>query len=122
MTNVFTAFHKIQDYFSPRVVAEVEDMYVKLAKIKGDDIPWHSHEHEDELFHVLEGEMMIHIKGQAPFRMTKGDIYVVPKSIEHRVYSEEECLIMLIESKSTAHTGKVQSQVTKTIDDQLKSL
>ena len=122
MTNVFNAFQKIQDYFSPRVVAEVEDMYVKLAKIKGDDIPWHSHEHEDELFHILEGEMMMHIKGHAPFRMRKGDIYVVPKSIEHRVYSEEECHIMLIERKSTAHTGTVHSEVTKTIDDQLKSL
>lgn len=117
--NVFEAFKGIKDYFSPRVIAELEDSYVKLALIKGDDIPWHSHDNEDELFYVFSGQMTIELESGEKVNMKEGDLYVVPKKVKHRVYSEEECRIMLIEKKTTQHTGDIKTDISKSIEDQL---
>ncbi|WP_093668423.1 cupin domain-containing protein [Tenacibaculum sp. MAR_2009_124] len=108
----------ITQYFSPRIISEVNDQYVKLAKIKGEDIPWHNHKDEDELFYILEGSLLMEIENQASFTMKTGELYVVKKGVNHRVSSNNECLIMLIESKSTQHTGDVLSEVTKNIEEQ----
>ncbi|CAM1371352.1 cupin domain-containing protein [Tenacibaculum xiamenense] len=108
----------IKEYFSPRIVSEVNNQYVKLAKIKGEDIPWHNHKNEDELFYVIEGSLLMEIENQPSFEMKAGDLYVVKKGINHRVSSHNDCLIMLIESKSTQHTGDVISDVTKNIEQQ----
>jgi len=118
--NIRKHFSKIKNYFSPKVIGEVNDVYVKLAKIKGEDIPWHNHKNEDEAFFILDGELLFEEVGKDPFTMKAGDFYVVKKGIDHRVSSTEECQIMLIENKSTAHTGEVESAVTKSIDEQLK--
>lgn len=114
-----TATSDVKGYFSPVVVGEVNDVYVKLAKIKGDEIPWHNHEQEDELFYIVEGTLLMEIEGQPSFTMQAGDLYIVPKGVQHRVSSSAECRIMLIEPKATAHTGTVVSSVTKSIADQL---
>ncbi|WP_445457330.1 cupin domain-containing protein [Flavobacterium sp. HNIBRBA15423] len=108
----------VDKYFSPRIIGEVNDQYIKVAKIKGQEIPWHNHENEDELFYIIEGSLLMEIEFQEDFIMQKGDFYVVKKGINHRVSSTEECLIMLIESKTTEHTGKVKSEITKSIDQQ----
>ncbi len=113
------AFDKIGDYFSPKVIGSVNNEYVKLAKIKGEDIPWHNHEQEDELFYVIKGKLLMEIEHQPSFLIQEGELFVVEKGINHRVSAEEKCLIMLIESKTTEHTGKVKSKVTKTIAEQL---
>ena len=118
--NIKDHFSKINAYFSPRVIGEVNDVYVKVAKIKGDDIPWHNHANEDEAFFILEGELLFEEVGKDPFTLKKGDFYVVNKGVDHRVSSEEECQIMLIENKSTAHTGTVDSAITKSIEEQLR--
>lgn len=109
----------ITAYFSPRVIDVVNDQYVKLAKIKGQEVPWHNHEKEDELFYIVDGELWMEIENQDGFAMKTGDLFVVRKGVNHRVSSTEECLIMLIESKTTEHTGKVKSAITKSIDQQL---
>ena len=109
------------DYFSPSVIGEVNDVYVKVAKIKGDKVPWHNHAGEDELFYIIEGSLLVEIEGEDSFVMNTGDIYIVKKNISHRVSSTDECHIMLIENKTTAHTGEVQTEITKPIDQQLKS-
>jgi len=109
----------VGDYFSPKVIAEVNDVYVKVAKIKGEKVPWHNHENEDELFYIIDGNLLFEIEGEDSFTMNKGDIFVVKKGITHRVSSVDECQIMLIENKTTAHTGKVKSDITKTIEQQL---
>lgn len=116
--NIVKEFEHVQEYFSPRIISEVNDQYVKIAKIKGEDVPWHNHENEDELFYILEGNLLMEIENEESFTMNKGDLYVVPKTINHRVSSKNECLIMLIESKSTKHTGEVESTITKNIEDQ----
>ncbi len=116
--NLINEFAKVEKYFSPRIIGEVNDQYIKVAKIKGQDIPWHNHENEDELFYIVEGTLLMEIENQPGLIMEKGDIYVVKKGINHRVSSTNECLIMLIESKTTEHTGKVKSVVTKSIDEQ----
>lgn len=120
MVNLNEVSRHISNYFSPKVVGEVNDQFIKVAKIKGQDIPWHNHELEDEAFYILEGALLMEIEGQEPFKMTKGDLYVVGKGINHRVSSEEVCLIMLIEPKSTEHTGKVTTSITKSIEEQMR--
>jgi len=114
-------FKNVSDYFSPLVVGEVNDVYVKIAKIKGDKIPWHNHKNEDELFYILDGCLLFEVEGEAPFTMQTGDLFIIKRGINHRVSSTEECKIMLIENKTTAHTGDVKSEVTKTIKEQLNT-
>jgi quercetin dioxygenase-like cupin family protein len=117
--NLKSQFEDIHEYFSPKVVGEVNDVFVKVAKIKGDDLPWHNHKDEDEMFFIVEGELLFEEEGKEPFVLEKGDFYIVKKGIEHRVSSKEECKIMLIENKSTAHTGNVDSKVTRSIEEQM---
>ena len=118
--NINEQLENINEYFSPKIIEEVNDVYVKVAKIKGEDIPWHNHKNEDELFFILNGNLLMEIEGEEPFTMNKGDIYTVKKGINHRVSANEECQIMLIENKTTAHTGEVESDITKSLEDQLK--
>lgn len=116
--NLKEHFKDIKNYFSPKIVAEVNDQYVKIAKIKGQEVPWHNHENEDELFYIIEGTLLMEIENKATITMKSGDLFVVPKGVNHRVSSIEECLIMLIETKTTKHTGDVKSSITKSIQEQ----
>jgi quercetin dioxygenase-like cupin family protein len=116
--NLKDAFLSIDNYFSPRIIGEVNDQYIKVVKIKGQEVPWHNHENEDELFYIVEGTFILEIENQEAIIMQKGDLYVVKKATNHRVSSDEECFIMLIESKTTEHTGKVKSSITKSVEEQ----
>ncbi|MDG2432657.1 cupin domain-containing protein [Flavobacterium sp.] len=116
--NVTEALEKVTTYFSPKILGEVNDQYIKVAKIKGQDLPWHNHENEDELFYIVSGTLLMEIENEPAFDMNQGDLFVVKKGVNHRVSAVEECSIMLIESKTTEHTGKVKSAITKSIEDQ----
>jgi len=117
--NLKQKFEDVDEYFSPKIIGEVNDVFVKVAKIKGEKIPWHSHTNEDELFYIVEGSLLFEIKGKESFTMNEGDLFIVKKGVEHRVSSDEECKILLIENKTTAHTGEVKSEITKSIEQQL---
>jgi quercetin dioxygenase-like cupin family protein len=117
--NLKNAFLGLDNYFSPKIIGEVNDQYIKVVKIKGQEVPWHNHENEDELFYIIEGSLILEIENQETFIMRQGDIHVVKKATNHRVSSDEECFIMLIESKTTEHTGKVKSEITKSINEQM---
>ena len=117
--NLKNAFSAIENYFSPRIIGEVNDHYIKVAKIKGQEIPWHNHENEDELFYIVEGELLLEIENQPTSLLKKDDLYIVKKGINHKVSSTDECLIMLIEPKSTEHTGKINDAITKSIGEQM---
>src|SRR5574338_855575 len=110
--------NELKEYFSPKVIGEVNDVYIKVAKIKGEEIPWHNHKNEDELFYVIEGSLLFEIEGKDSFILNEGDIFIVKKGTSHRVSSDNECRIMLIENKTTQHTGEVITDITKSIEDQ----
>jgi len=116
--NIEDSFIGVVNYFSPKIIGEINDQYIKIAKIKGQKIPWHNHENEDELFFIIKGVLKMEVESRDTFIMKKGDLYVVKKGTNHRVSSKDECLVMLIESKTTEHTGKVKSEITKTIEEQ----
>ena len=118
--NLKGKFKYIKDRFSPKVIGEVNDVYIKIAIIKGDKVPWHNHTNEDELFYIVEGSLLFEIEGKESFTMNEGDIFIVKKGISHRVSSLKECKIMLIENKTTAHTGDVKTEITKSINQQLE--
>ena len=110
----------LTEYFSPKVIGEVNDVYVKVAKIKGEEIPWHNHAGEDELFYIIEGSLLFEVEGEKPFTMETGDLYIVKRGVNHRVSSTEECSILLVENKSTAHLGNTESEITRSVEEQLK--
>lgn len=105
------------DTWSPRIIAELDDAYVKVAKLHG-ELAWHSHEHEDEMFLVLQGRLRIELP-DARIELGQGDMYVVPKGVRHNPVAEQECLIMLIERKSTLHTGDTSTPKTRSLSEQL---
>ena len=111
-------YANLSEYFSPRIIGEVNDTYVKVAKIKGDDIPWHNHKDEDELFFIVKGSLVFESTKHGKFNMHEGDIFVIERGIDHKVSAEDECWIMLIENKTTKHTGEVDSPITKSIQEQ----
>ncbi|MET0554711.1 MAG: cupin domain-containing protein [Vicinamibacteria bacterium] len=110
----------LTELWSPRVVAELDDSYVKVAKVRG-TLAWHAHEHEDELFVVLKGRLRIEMEGST-VELGEGDAFVVPKGVRHNPVADEECHIMLIERKTTLHTGSETTDRTRSIDDQLRPL
>lgn len=116
--NLKEQLKEVKNYFSPKIVTEVNDQYVKIAKIKGQEVPWHNHKNEDELFYIIEGTLLMEIENEPNRIMKTGDMFVVPKRINHRVSSIDECSIMLIETKTTKHTGDVKSAITKSIQEQ----
>ncbi|PTM11907.1 MAG: cupin domain-containing protein [Bacteroidetes bacterium] len=116
--NLTVALKKIKNHFSPNIIGEVNDVYIKIVKILGEKVPWHNHENEDELFYILEGSLEMEIENRPPFQMNKGDLYVVKRGINHKVSSQNECHLMLIENKTALHTGKVPAEITKSIEEQ----
>lgn len=108
----------LTELWSPRVVAEVDDAYVKVAKVHG-NLGWHSHDAEDELFLVLKGRLRIDMEPGA-VELGEGDMFVVPKGVRHNPLAQDECLLMLIERKSTLHTGSTVTGRTRSLEDQLR--
>lgn len=109
---------KLSELWSPRVVAEVDDVYVKVAKVKG-TLAWHAHDNEDELFYVLKGKLRIEMEKEI-VELAEGEVYVVPKGVRHNPIAEEECHVMLIERKSTLHTGSELTEKTRSLAEQLR--
>ena len=111
-----TSFAQIENYWSPLIIGEMNDQLIKIAKVKGEFV-WHDHEHEDEMFYIIKGQLLIEMEDNKVL-LNKGDLFVVPKGVQHRPSAEKECWIMLIEPKTTEHTGKTVSAVTKSLDQQ----
>ena len=109
---------QLSEFWSPRVVAEVDDVYVKVAKVQG-TLTWHAHDNEDELFYILKGRLRIEMEMQT-VELSEGDVYVVPKGVRHNPVAEEECHVMLIERKTTQHTGTEVTEKTRSLEEQLR--
>lgn len=108
----------LAELWSPRVVAEVDDAYVKVARVHG-TLAWHSHADEDELFYVLKGRLRIELEDGA-VELGEGELFVVPKGVRHNPVAEEECHLLLIERKSTLHTGDTVTEKTRSLAEQLR--
>jgi mannose-6-phosphate isomerase-like protein (cupin superfamily) len=108
----------LTELWSPRVVAEVDDAYVKVAKVQG-SLAWHSHDNEDELFFVLKGHLRIEMEGRTA-ELGEGEMYVVPKGVRHNPVADQECHLMLVERKSTLHTGSTVTEKTRSLAEQLR--
>ncbi len=111
----------LEERWSPRVVAELEDVYVKVAKVEG-ALVWHRHEDEDELFYVLKGRLRLELEGRDAVELAEGDIFVVPKGLNHLPVAEAECHLLLIERKSTKHTGDTATALARSLAEQLRPL
>lgn len=105
-----------EDLWSPKLVGELNENYVKLAKGRG-ELDWHTHDDEDEFFLVVSGHLDIHLRDRV-ISLDPGEFYVVPKGVEHRPVAEEGAEIVLIEPKGTLHTGNQQTAQTVAIEDQ----
>ena len=117
ISNIDREFGEIKDYWSPRVVADVNDQCVKLAKLKGEFV-WHDHEDEDEMFFVVKGRLIIRYRDRDDAVLNAGDMHVVPKGVEHNPLAEDECWVMLFEPAETKHTGDVVVEGTKSAAQQ----
>jgi mannose-6-phosphate isomerase-like protein (cupin superfamily) len=102
------------DQWQPRVVAEMNDYQFKVVKLQGDFI-WHDHQHTDETFIVLEGELRIDFRDGA-VRIGPGEMYVVPKGVQHKPCAEREVKLLLIEPRGTLNTGHEGGERTATPD------
>jgi mannose-6-phosphate isomerase-like protein (cupin superfamily) len=110
----------LQELWSPRVVGQVNNQYIKVAKIQG-EFPWHTHDHEDEMFLVLRGHLRIG-RSEADggsVSVLPGQFFIVPRGTRHNTSAEEETWIALIESTTTLHSGNEQTPLTRSIAQQL---
>ena len=117
--NLLKELEFVDDYWSPRVVGEVNDQYVKVAKLKG-TFTWHKHDSEDELFYVLKGQLVIEYEDDRVV-LSEGDFHIVPRGTMHNPVAEDECWIALIETVTTKHSGDVITDKTRSIEEQLGS-
>lgn len=111
---------QVNELWSPRVVAALNGQFLKVARVQGEFL-WHMHEAEDEMFLILRGGLRIDFE-DGPVMLREGECLVVPRGVRHRPVAEEECWIALFEPASTAHTGEVVSQRTRSIAEQTAHL
>ena len=102
----------IDAHWSPRIIAQMNENHLKLAKIKGEFI-WHSHPETDEVFVVIEGDYRIDLRDKS-LHLKTGEMVVIPKGVEHKPCAEEECKILLIEPAGTLNTGDAGGELTQT--------
>ena len=119
LANKFSLF---QDYFSPKIVGELNDSYVKLVKLQGEFV-WHHHDHEDEMFLVVKGCLFMGLQddggAQREVAIHPGEFIIVPKGVEHQPRADEETHIMLLEPKTTLNTGNVRGDRTVEVLDRI---
>ena len=118
MANIAVELDQVTEYWTPRVIGEVNDQFVKVAKLKG-ELVWHAHENEDELFLIVYGTLRIQIEARDEVVLGPGEFFTVPKGIRHNPVADDEVGIVLIETRTTLHTGDVVSERSVPIDRQL---
>jgi mannose-6-phosphate isomerase-like protein (cupin superfamily) len=112
--NLAQKFSLFSEHYSPKIVGEVNDAYVKLAKLQG-DFMWHHHDLEDELFFVVKGTLHMRIRENGVEReivVRPGEFLIIPHGVEHFPSADEETHIMLLEPKSTLNTGNLENERT----------
>ena len=108
--NLKEKYSKFTKHWSPRIIAEMNDYQFKLAKIKGEFV-WHDHKNTDETFIVIEGKMTLKFRN-GDVNLSEGEMFVVPKGVEHKPCAEEECKILVVEPRGVINTGDVDGELT----------
>lgn len=109
--NIIDKLGLFTEYWSPKIVGELNGQHVKLVKFKGTFV-WHKHDLEDELFYVIKGNFNMEFRDKTIF-IKEQELIVVPKGIEHRPVADEEVAIMLFEPATTLNTGNIENDFTK---------
>ncbi len=113
--NLQRKLQSFDEHWVPKVVAELNGQHVKVAKFAGEYV-WHRHEHEDELFLVLEGEVDIHLRDRT-VHLSPGELFVVPRGVEHKPEATAPASVLLFEPKTTRNTGNVDHAWTIEAED-----
>jgi mannose-6-phosphate isomerase-like protein (cupin superfamily) len=109
--NIAQKFSQIHDHYKPRIAAELNGQQVKLVKFKGEFV-FHHHDHEDEMFLVVDGRFRMDFRDQQIW-VEKGEFIVIPRGVEHRPVAEEEVSVILFEPATTLNTGNVENELTQ---------
>ncbi len=109
--NIEQKLSQFSEYWSPKIVGELNGQHVKLVKLKGEFV-WHKHDNEDELFFVVKGSFKMELRDKTVV-LNENEFLIVPKGVEHRPVADEEVSIMLFEPSTTLNTGDTQSELTK---------
>lgn len=116
--NLLDKLALFQDHWNPRIVGELNGQHVKLAKFKG-PFAWHHHEHEDEMFLVVEGQFSMEFRDKT-VELKAGEFLIVPRGVEHRPVAQEEASVLLFEPAATVNTGNLtNSELTRTTLEKL---
>ena len=108
--NLAQAFARFSEHWQPKIVGELNESHVKLAKLQGEFV-WHEHEHEDELFLVVKGRLLIRLRDRDLW-LGEGELAIIPRGVEHLPVAAEEVHVLLLEPKSTLNIGDAQSERT----------
>ncbi len=108
--NLKEKFGKFQEYWSPKIIGELNDCHIKASKFQGAFV-WHQHENEDEMFLVVKGSFRMRFR-ERDVTVREGEFLIVPRGVEHMPVADEEVHVLLIEPKSTLNTGNVTNERT----------
>lgn len=108
--NLVEKFGLFSEHWTPKLIGEVNDFQVKIAKLQGEFI-WHKHDNEDELFMVIKGQLTIKLRNE-DIVLNEGEIFIVPKGVEHKPIANEEAQVLLFEPRGTVNTGQVHNERT----------
>jgi len=112
--NLEEKFAMFNEHWTPKIITELNDYQIKIVKVVGDFV-WHDHSDTDEFFLVIEGTLFIEFEDET-MELNAGELYVVPKGVQHRPYALEECKVMLIEPRGVVNTGEAESNLTASND------
>ena len=112
--NLEQKFSMFNEHWTPKIIAELNDYQIKIVKVEGDFV-WHDHSDTDEFFFVIEGTLFIEFESET-MELNAGELYVVPKGIQHRPFAHGECKVMLIEPRGVVNTGEASSDLTASND------
>jgi mannose-6-phosphate isomerase-like protein (cupin superfamily) len=119
VVNIEDCFRRFADTFSPKIVGDLNGQHVKLVRLEGDKVPWHTHANEDELFYVLDGTLDIQEEDGA-FTVRAGEFYIVLHGRKHRIVPRGHVKLMLFEPAGIAHTGDARAEITRDSCDRLE--
>ena len=117
VVNLMDRFDQINQYWSPKIIGELNGQTVKIAKIMGEFI-WHHHDDGDELFLVVKGRMTLKLPQQDVI-LKEGEFFIVPRGVKHKPVSQEETLILMFEPHETLNTGNVRNNLTVDLPEKL---